>query len=445
MKRIVEQELHKWRSSKQRQPILLRGARQVGKTHAVRKLGQKFDSFVEINLEKNPELIKIFEYNLDPFRISRELSLALQQPITPGETLLFIDEIQEHPRAIIALRYFYEEMPELHVIAAGSLVDFAIEQVGVPVGRIQFLYLYPVSFIEYLCAKGANLLAREIIQHEPSVPINEAIHQKALRLLGEYIAIGGMPKALTSLIENQDIDASDEALKSIKISYEQDFSKYAKKHQIKYVELLFKKVPELICKPFNYVMLESAYRKRELEPALYLLEKAGLVYFVRHSRGNGIPIGAELGSDKFKLITLDIGLNQSILDHDLKDWFIEPEVALINKGGITESYVGQELLAYSSSLDKADLHYWQRESRGSTAEVDYLISHDRKVIPVEVKSGKGSTLYSMHLFLKSHKNSPYGIRFSIHNYSVFDNIHSYPLYAVAAITQDKQALLDFVV
>lgn len=443
MKRLLFTELIKWRNSPIRKPLLLRGARQVGKTHVVRQLGSQFESFVEINFEKNPNLKKIFEPDLDPLRISRDLSIVLNKKIEPQKTLLFVDEIQEEPRAITALRYFYEEMPQLHLIAAGSLVDFAIEQVGIPVGRVEFLYMYPMSFIEYLAAKGCQSLAIEIINHTPTELMNEAIHNKALRLLGEYMAIGGMPAAVNQWIAQQDIELCGKVLKSIKNAYEQDFSKYAKKHEIKYLDLLFKQIPSMVCQHFKYSNLSTNFKKRDLEPPLHLLEKAGIINQIVKSVGGGIPLGAQADFNKFKLIMHDIGLNQTLLGLDLKDWFLEPESAFINKGNITESFVGQELLAYSNSSDKHRLYYWHTEKRSAQAEVDYLMASDNKVIPIEVKSGHGGGLQSIRLFLDTHPQSPYGIRLSIQNYSIFDHIHSYPLYAIASLVDGKGKILEF--
>ncbi|MFO1257969.1 MAG: AAA family ATPase [Gammaproteobacteria bacterium] len=442
MKRLIFIDLLAWRNSPTRTPVLLRGARQVGKTHAVRQLGKTFHSFVEINFEKTPDLIKLFDHDLDPIRIIRELSILINKKIEPGKTLLFLDEIQEAPKAITALRYFYEEIPNLHVIAAGSLVDFAIEQVGIPVGRISFLYLYPMSFIEYLHAKGFQNLAIEILNHQPSNPINEAIHKKAIRLLGEYIAIGGMPQAVHQWIMHENLHFCTDVLNTIKNAYEQDFSKYAKRHQIKYVELLFKQIPGIICQHFKYSMITD-YRKRELEPSLHLLEKAGIVHQIIQSHGQGIPLGAQADLGKFKLIMHDVGLNQAILGIQPKDWIVSPTTALFNQGNITESFVGQEFLAYANPTDKQKLYYWHREKRGSNAEIDYLITHAQNVIPVEVKSGHGGSLQSMRLFLQSHPHTPYGIRFSIHNYSIFDNIHSYPVYAIAATLDNRKRILKF--
>lgn len=440
MKRLVYYDLIQWRNASDRKPLLLRGARQVGKTHVVRQLGETFKQFIEINFEKSPELKKIFEYNLDPVRIVRELSIVLGVTITPNETLLFIDEIQEMPNAILALRYFYEEMPALHVIAAGSLIEFAIQEVGVPVGRLQFLYLYPLSFIEYLCALGRESLANEIINHAIDTPMNNTLHILAMRLLGEYMAIGGMPKVVKTWVASQNLSTCSKQLIDIKNTYEQDFSKYARKNQIKYVETIFNQSPRLIGKSFKYSHLGSDYKKRELEPALQLLEKAGLIQAVNHTNANGFPLAAEADIEKFKLIMLDVGLNQAILGVTLSDWFLDPLPTFVNKGELTENFVGQELLAYHEPNIRAKLYYWMKSQSGSNAEVDYIVTQNDKICPVEVKSGHGAGMQSMRIFLKSHLQSPYGIRFSTHAYSVHDNIHSYPLYAVSAITDNKTRL-----
>lgn len=443
MKRIAYHDLCEWRNDPDRMPLIIRGARQVGKTHLVRQLGTKFKYLVEINFEKQKQLINIFELNLDPHRIIRDLQAVTNTPIIPGETLLFFDEVQQAPKAIIALRYFYEELQALHVIAAGSLVDFAIDQVGVPVGRVAYFFIYPMSFIEFLVARGYQKLAIEIINHDLSYEMSVPLHELALRLLGEYFAIGGMPKAVQIWTERQDIIKTTQVLSSINNVYQDDFEKYAKKHQIKYVDLLFQQLPKLIAQRFKYSVLATDYRKRELAPAMDLLEKAGIVHRIYHSNGMGLPLGAELSFEIFKINTLDIGLNQNKLGLNLQDWFLDPTKAFFNKGNIAEAYVGQEILAYSDPNSKNQLLYWHRESRGSNAEVDYLRVIQRQIVPIEVKSGHGSSLQSMRLFLTNHPNSPYGIRFSAHNFSIYDGIHSYPLYAVANCLGNKNRLLQF--
>lgn len=440
MKRFIDLELLNWKNSVHRKPIILRGARQVGKTFAVRKLGTTFKNFVEINFEKRPDLKTLFDLNLVPERIIRDLVSILKQEITENDTLLFFDEVQEAPKAIIALRYFYEEMPKLHVIAAGSLLDFAIQKVGVPVGRASFLYMYPMSWFEFLKAQGNDILIERLQNNNIENPLGMPIHEHTLNLLSEYLIVGGMPEAVSSWIENKNAIECAKIHHTIIDAYRQDFNKYAKEHQIKYLELLYEYGVKQIGKKFKFSSIPGEYRKRELSPALELLFTAGIFHKVQHSSGQGIPLGGEGDLNKFKILFLDVGLTQALLGMDFSDWFINAKQSYINKGAILEAFVGQELLAYSSPNTKTSLYYWQKEEKGGEAEVDYLIQKNGKVIPIEVKSNKGTALKSMRIFLESHSKSPYGIRFSAHDYSVHDGIHSYPLYAVFSALELKKQI-----
>src|SRR5579871_1501623 len=252
MKRIIDYHLRSWKNDPYRKPLLVRGARQIGKTFSIRNLGASFEHFVEINLEERPEAVIIFEKNLDPERIVAELSAITGKDIRPGSTLLFIDEIQMMPRAITALRYFYEKMPELHVIAAGSLLDFAIEEVGISVGRVQFLYMFPLSFIEFLAALGNTILIKEILSHDPTKEISDVIHRHILALLGDYCALGGMPYVVQLWQKKKDPLACAQIHSEIINAYRQDFTKYAKKSHIPYVELIFNAIPMQMSKKFKY-------------------------------------------------------------------------------------------------------------------------------------------------------------------------------------------------
>lgn len=437
MKRIIDHFLLEWKNeSYERKPLLLRGARQVGKTHAARQLGKTFSSFVEVNLESNENLRNIFTHDHDPKRIIFQLSEYLQKDIIPGSTLLFIDEIQIVPNAVITLRYFYELMPDLHVIAAGSLLDFAIEKVGIPVGRVSSLYMYPMSFLEFLVAIGNQKWAQTILSHPINEPIFDGLHNNLLTIVGTYLAVGGMPASVNAWRQTQQSRQVKRAHSDLLVSYQQDFNKYAAKHQIKYLDALFNHSLSQLSRKFMYSRIEG-YQKRELEPALELLQKAGLVYPVIRSSGQGIPIGADADINDFKIIFLDVGLSQASLNLDIAQWFIEPLKIFVNKGELIEAFVGQELLAYADPITKSHLYYWRRSERNSQAEIDYLIQIKEKVIPIEVKSGEGSTLKSMHLFLESHSLSPYGIRFSTQNYSTYETINSYPLYSTAKILFDN--------
>ncbi len=437
-KRLIEFHLNKWSKDPYRKPLLLRGARQVGKTSAVRRLGKQFDHFVEINFEQLKGAVSLFDKDLIPERLIQALSLLVKTPIIPGKTLLFFDEAQEAPQSIIALRYFYEQMPDLHIIAAGSLLEFAIEKVGMPVGRISMLYMYPLSFIEFLIATGENLIAQEIWNHINGTAMESVIHEKILEKLGEYLSIGGMPEAVERWVQTKDPLASLTVLQQIAATYRQDFEKYAKKSQIKYLEQLFRQVPHLTGKEFSYRDIHSEYRRRELEPALELLERANIIHIIYRTSGNGIPIGADTDFKIFKVIYLDIALCQAILGSDVSEWFLNPLNGFENRGDIAEGLVGQELICYENPANKAQLYFWKRLEKNSTAEVDYLLQRKSEILPIEVKSGHGNTLRSLRLFLETHPKSPHGVRFSALNYSVIENLDSRPLYAVSSLAHAEQ-------
>jgi len=425
MKRLIDQELKKWKESNDRKSLILRGARQVGKTFSVRQLGTTYVDFYEINLEKRAELHSIFERNLDPIRILRDLSVDRGAPIRPGETLLFFDEIQVCPQAMLSLRYFYEEMQELHIIGAGSLLEFAIEQVGLPVGRVQTLSVFPMSFAEFLVAKGQKLLLEAIC--EPTA-LAKIIQDNAIRFLSEYFVIGGLPEIVANWVSFElPLEVKDK-LSTIVNAYRQDFEKYAKKNQLKYLNLLLQHIPLQIGKKFKFQGI-GEYRKRELAPCLALLEKAHVIHMVYHTSGQGIPLGAQADLERYKVIFFDVAITQQLLGLDVQGWLLKPEEKFINQGALIENFIGQEMMAYSFPYMRNVLFYWQREARGSEAEVDYVSIIGGEVIPIEVKAGKGSALKSLHSFLASHSKSPYGIKISLADRSKWEKIVSIPLYA----------------
>ncbi len=433
MKRLIDYHLQEWVDHPLRQPLLLRGARQVGKTHAARKLGESFTHFVEINLEELEKAAAIFQKSLTASKVIIELEAITQQPIKPGKTLLFLDEVQAVPRAITALRYFYEQLPELHVIAAGSLLDFALEQVGVPVGRVQSLYVYPMSFVEFLAAADYAFLLERLIEHDPQKEFPTSGHELLLEALGKYLALGGMPQVLDCWRNTKDPLLCTQLQNRIIGTYRQDFGKYARQAHIKYVDLVFDAVPAQLGKKFKFSKIDGDFRKRELAPALDLLETAGIIHKVFYSPGQGIPLGAQANPKDFKALFCDVGIAQSILEYDLSDWFISPLKEFINKGELVESFVGLELLAYSTPHKKKKSFYWHRETRSSKANVDYVLQLKKDIFPIEVKSGKDTTLHSMNLFLESHPKSPYGIKFSANNFAQLETLHCYPLYAISKL------------
>ena len=225
-------------------------------------------------------------------------------------------------------------------------------------------------------------------------------------------------------------------LNTLLSAYRQDFSKYARKLQIKYVELLFEQIPIQLGKKFKYSLIDGDYRKRELAPALDLLVTAGIAQKVFNSSGQEIPLGSQMDTRDCKVIFLDVGLAQTLLNFDVTQWFLQPKKELCNKGSLVEAFVGQEILAYTNPHKKNNLYYWHKEDKRSQAEIDYLIQIKNNVIPIEVKSGLGRTLKSMRIFLQTHTESPYAIKFSAQNYSIYNKIHSYPLYTIAKVMSD---------
>lgn len=420
-----------WKASKDRKSLIFRGARQVGKTFAIRQLRKNYTDFYEINFEKRVNLHSVFDKNLDPVRILRDLSIDRGVPIRPEETLLFFDEVQACPQALLSLRYFYEEMHGLHIIGAGSLLEFGMEQIGVPVGRVQTLTVFPMSFAEFLVARGQTLLLEAIFEQGG---LSEVIQDKAIRFLSEYFAIGGLPEVVASWVSSEEPLTIKDKLNTLVETYRQDFEKYAKKSQLKYLNLLLQHIPGQIGKKFKFQGI-GEYRKRELAPCLELMEKVHIIHKVYHTSGQGMPLGAQANMERYKVILFDVAVTQQLLGLDLKGWFLKSEDEFVNQGALVESFIGQEMMAYACPSTRHPLFYWQRESRGSEAEIDYLTTIKGEVIPIEVKAGKGSTLKSLHSFLSSHPKSPYGIKISLAERSKFENIVSIPLYAAFDVVE----------
>jgi uncharacterized protein len=433
MKRLILHALSAWRNDASRKSLLVRGARQVGKTFAIRQFAKGFPDSVEVNFEKQPALAGLFDADLDPRRILRDLQLATGARVRPGKTLLFLDEIQAAPRALTALRYFHEDLPELHVVAAGSLVEFSVAEVGIPVGRVASLFMHPMSFLEFLAAKGRTAAVEELVTRSAAVPLAEAVHAELLRLVGEFLAVGGMPEAVAEWIRHEDLRTCVRVHRRLADTYRQDFAKYSRRSQVKYVELVFNEVPRFLGRKFIFARLSGSWRRRDLQPAVDLLAKAGVITPVVHSAANGLPLGAQADPHRFKLVFLDIGLAQAMLGFDGAAWILDPEHAFVNAGELAESFVGQELLAYATPHVSPALYYWHREAAASNAEVDYCVAAGHRIVPIEVKSGASGALKSLRLFLDTHRKlSPEGVRFSTYNYSTVDALTSYPLYAVGS-------------
>jgi uncharacterized protein len=408
--------LHEWLRRPQRKPLVIRGARQVGKSTLVRQFAQEAGlALLEINFERNPEYLEAFAVK-DPEQINSIISLLSGQKIIPGGTLLFLDEIQVAPQALVALRYFYEELPELHVLAAGSLLEFALEeaQFSIPVGRIEYFYLGPMQFDDFVRALGfeevVNFLARFSIDEIKNKNIFNAIHDRCLQLLKQYWIIGGLPQAIASYVHTRDFSEVSRVHNSILATYRDDFNKYSQGKLKHRVQLVFDQIPRLIGQKFKYSHVHSDHRAAELEDALQQLCMAQVANRVVHSSANGVPLAAEARHKIFKVIFMDIGLLCSALKVNLID-LNQEDINLVNNGALAEQFIGQHLLYIGAPYESPALFYWLREAKGAAAELDYVLSFGQIVVPVEIKAGKTGTLKSLHQFLLE-KNRHFGLRFN---------------------------------
>lgn len=430
LERKIDAELEIWKQLPIRKPLMIRGARQVGKSSAVRNFASKFKYFIEINFDENPSYSAIFEKDLDPISICEQLSVITNTPIVAGETLLFFDEVQSCIPAISSLRYFYEKMPQLHLIAAGSLLEFALSEIpSFGVGRVRSIFMYPLSFEEFLLANKENKLLEVLNNATTQKGLSEIFHQKLKTYLKKFLIIGGMPEAVKSYILKGDMLETQRILDDLILSIQADFAKYKTRVNSARIREVFNAEVQQVGTKFSYSYPNSTLSNLQIKEALTLLEMAGLVCFVTHSASNGIPIGAEINPKKRKILLFDTGIFQRILGLNIAPLLIEDEFNIINKGNIAELFVGLELIKNTSCFEKMQLYYWQRESKNSQAEVDYVIQKQEKIIPIEVKAGTKGAMQSMYLFLEE-KKSDFGMRLSLENFSEMDKIKIYPLYAV---------------
>jgi hypothetical protein len=410
MKRIFTQTLTGWKDRLNRKPLIVRGARQVGKTWIIEEFGkQYFKSYVKINLEENPELKQIFRTNQVKL-IVNEISVLVNQSITPKETLLFIDEIQSMPEAIACLRYFYEQMPELHIIAAGSLLDHVLNDFhySFPVGRVEYSYMYPMNFIEFLWAMNEVKLVDYIAGFNLNETFSPVIHQKILELLRLYYFIGGMPLAVKTYIETGKLLEVERTHNQIITSIQFDFSKYGNRKQQEYMITTFKYCATKLCKRIKYVNINSEAKSADIKEAIYKLEMSRLLHRVLHTSASQIPLSNLANENVFKTIFLDIGLANHVSKIKLIDI---QNIMTAHEGALTEQFIGQELLTTFADFEEPQLHFWVREEKNAQAEIDFLFGFQNIIYPIEVKTGKGGTLKSLQLFVAQYNLST-GIRFN---------------------------------
>lgn len=449
-KRHIDEQLREWKDAPRRKPLLIRGARQVGKSTAVRELGRSFKYFVEINLEKQPTLRELFPENIDVKKTCEKLSGILATPIMPGETLLFIDEIQTSKEAIMSLRYFKEDYPELHVIAAGSLLEFTLDELpSFAVGRIRSLYMYPFSFDEFLMAQGLDLTIDFKKKATRDEPLPSTAHTELVDQLRSFYLIGGMPAAVTEWMETKSYLEVAHVHHDIIDTYQDDFSKYKKRVSPAMLRQILRSIALQVGNKFVCAQAVPDTKSTTIKDALHLLSLAGLVHPVVHTAANGLPLGAEENDRYTKYLFFDLGVMQTMLGIPAADMLTSNEVDFVNKGGASEMFAGLELIKYSDCFTKAESHYWQRPEKKSQAEIDYICAHGGKVLPIEVKASSQGGMQSLWIFLREHKLHN-AIRTSLENfgqiyyYDKEDNeaerhVEIIPLYALSNL-KDIQLL-----
>lgn len=429
IERPIDSLLLEWKNSDRRKPLLLRGARQVGKSWAVEHLGETFDYFIEVNFEKRPEMLDVFEKIHEVHELASNLGIFYNIPVIPGRTLLFLDEIQKSTDAIQSLWSFKEDYPELHVVAAGSLLEFTLQELpSFGVGRIHSLFVYPFSFDEFLAAEGKAEWVKAKQESGTEKPLLTPLYNDIVRHFRTFLMVGGMPASVEAWISTHDYTQCQAELDDIQLAYYDDFPKYAKKVDPTLLRNTLQSVVIQIGGKFTFSHVEGGYRAEEVKKALKLLCDAGIIKQVNHTAGNGLPLGAEVNEKFRKYIYLDSGLLLRILDLDLGGarQLTELIIAgttedLVNKGGLAEMMLGWELVKYNNPRTQHELYYWENTAEGTRSEVDYIIARDLKVLPIECKAGVSGKMKSLYEFMRQ-KHLTEAVRCSLENFSELDYV-----------------------
>ncbi|KTD19863.1 ATP-binding protein [Legionella londiniensis] len=401
MKRTLLNYLNNWLVSSDRKPLVIRGARQVGKTWLVRHLAEKTGmQLIELNFEKQPSYASLFASN-DVNQILLNLSTVLNQKIDPSKCLLFLDEIQAAPQLLGKLRWFAEDLPQLAVISAGSLLEFILAEhsFSMPVGRVSYMHLEPLSFDEFLLANDKKSLYDYLNQYELSVDIPSAIHEQLTTLFKEYLIVGGMPAVVSNWVAERSLNRVSQIQNDLLATYRDDFSKYKGRLATERLEEVLNSIPKMLGQKFVFSRVNKTIQASTIKNVLDLLEKARISHRVQSSSANGVPLASEIKEKFFKEIFLDVGLCSTALGLSLNQINSTNEILLINNGGIAEQVVGQLLRTIEPPYIAPALYYWHREEAGSSAEIDYVIQHGNRIIPIEVKAGATGSLKSLHVFM----------------------------------------------
>ena len=434
MYRIAIEKLYKWKNSKRRKPLIIEGARQVGKTWLMKEFGkQAYADTVYINFDSNSRMADLFSADLDTDRLIMGLELYAGRKINPDNTLLIFDEVQEVPRALASLKYFYENAPQYHIVCAGSLLGIALHQgTSFPVGKVDFLKLYPLSFSEFLMATGNERFA-ELLKNQDYEMIT-SFKQTYIDALKHYYFVGGMPEAVQSFAESKDFNEVRAIQKRILAAYEQDFSKHAPNEIVPKIRMLWNSIPSQLArenKKFIYGLVREGGRAREYETAIMWLSDCGLVHKVSRVNAAGIPLKAYEDLKAFKLFIVDVGLlgcmtglrQRTLLDGD--DLFVE------FKGALTEQYVCQQL----KTIEDLGIYYYTND-RGS-CEIDFVVDTGEQIVPIEVKAETNLRAKSLKTY-RERFEPELSVRTSMADYKKEDWLLNLPLYAIENITVESK-------
>lgn len=454
IQRNIDVKLLEWKDNPMRKPLLLRGARQVGKSSAVRHFGKEFQFFAEVNFERHKTVKTFFQGDIDIRLIVQKIAIYINVPIEEGKTLLFLDEIQECPEAIMALRFFKEDYPGLHVIAAGSLLEFTLQELPTfGVGRIHTLFMYPMTFDEFLNANNENGLISMKKQADSQHPLDAAFHEKLIEYFRIYLLVGGMPEAVLAWIKTHNFNQCSHIQEDIILTYEDDFGKYKKRVSPDLLRTTLHGICHQPGEKITFKQISADYRSSQIREAVRLLTLAGLVIPVIATSGNGIPLDAEANEKNMKILLLDSGLLLSVLqlEGNLAQHLVELIMTgspqdLVNKGGLVEMVAGLELLRNKPCVQRQKMFYWEK-SGNSIAEIDYLDTFHLKVTPIEIKSGTQGGMKSLWQFMRE-KRLTEAIRCSFENFGEFtytdpqaDNAERHitiiPLYALDNLREMK--------
>jgi len=430
MEREFYQKLLRWKNSSLRKPLVLRGARQVGKTYILTDFAKReYADLIYINFDEEPHFASFFQENLDPDRVLQELGIYFKKSIHPGSTLIILDEIQESPQALGSLKYFCEKKNEYHIAAAGSLLGVKLTE-GFPVGKVNFLDLAPLNFFEFLTAMGEEGLKIMLENMQQPEAITEIFHNKLLSLLRYYFVIGGMPEAVDTYLKTTDLAQVRTVQKEILDAYILDFAKHAPKEDVMKIMAVWESVPNQLAKEnkkFIFSAIHKSARAREFETSIQWLKSAGLIIKANLISTPKLPLDAYADKQAFKMFMLDIGLLGAMSKLDPRIILEGDRLFQEFKGSLTENFVALEL--HDRHFD--DLYYWTSEG---IAEVDFVVSLEQKIFPLEVKSGVSKKKKSLAVydekFSKEDHPPPVLSRASLRNFAHDGNVVNYPLYAI---------------